>query len=65
MRLNHTITDAEYQRMKPGDSVLPLFYGNPKIHKSDIPLRPIVSFCGSTTYNLAKEISKRLRPLTL
>jgi hypothetical protein len=51
--------------MKPGDSILPLFYGNPKIHKPDIPLRPIVSFCGSTTYNLAKELSKRLRPLTL
>ena len=29
------------------------FYGLPKIHKPDHPLRPIVSFCGSPTYNLA------------
>jgi hypothetical protein len=65
LRLNHVLTDDEYRRMKPGDSVLPLFYGQPKIHKPDIPLRPIIAFCGATTYNLAKELSKRLRPLTL
>ena len=29
------------------------FYGLPKIHKPNHPLRPIVSFCGSPTYNLA------------
>jgi hypothetical protein len=65
LRVNHIITDEEYRRMKPDDSVLPLFYGQPKIHKPDVPLRPIISFCGSSTYNLAKELSKRLRPLTL
>lgn len=64
-RLDNILSDDEYHRMKPGDSVLPLFYGQPKIHKPDIPLRPIVAFCGSSTYNLAKELSKRLRPLTL
>ena len=50
--------------MRPGDSVLPLYYGNPKIHKENIPLRPIISFCGSSTYKLAKELSKRLQTLT-
>jgi hypothetical protein len=65
MRHNHILTDNEYHRMKPGDSVLPLFYGQPKIHKPNIPLRPIIAFCGATTYNLAKELSNRLRPLTL
>ena len=29
------------------------FYGLPKIHKPNYSLRPIVSFCGSPTYNLA------------
>ena len=29
------------------------FYGLPKIHKPNHPLRTIVSFCGTPTYNLA------------
>jgi hypothetical protein len=27
LRVDHVISDDEYRRMKPGDSVLPLFYG--------------------------------------
>ena len=40
-----------------------MFYGLPKIHKPDTPLRPIVSSCGSVTYGVAKELAKILRPL--
>ena len=32
------------------DCVPPKFYGLPKIHKPDTPLRPIVPSCGSVTY---------------
>ena len=32
-----------YRRLKPTGSKPPLFYGLPKIHKVDIPLRPIVA----------------------
>ena len=39
------------------------FYGLPKIHKPDTPLRPIVSSCGSVTYGVAKELAKILKPL--
>ena len=39
------------------------FYGLPKIHKLDTPLRPIVSSCGSVTYDVAKELAKILKPL--
>ena len=28
-------------------------YGLPKLHKANIPMRPIVSFCGSPTYQLS------------
>ena len=35
-------------------SVAPKFYGLPKIHKTDCPLRPITSFIGSPLYNLSK-----------
>ena len=41
----------------------PKFYGLPKIHKPDIPLRPIVSSCGSVTYGVARELGKILKPL--
>ena len=32
----------------------PKLYGLPKLHKPIIPMRPIVSFCGSPTYQLTK-----------
>jgi len=35
----------------------------PKIHKERAPLRPIISFVGSPTYNLSKEIARFLQPL--
>lgn len=38
-------------------------YGLPKIHKPDIPLRPIVSFLMSPTYELSKHLTKVLGPL--
>ena len=41
----------------------PKFYGLPKIHKPDTPLRPTVSSCGSVTYGVPKEFTKILKPL--
>ena len=35
----------------------------PKIHKNNTPLRPIVSSCGSITYNAAKYLASILTPL--
>ena len=49
--------------MYPTGCVPPKFYGLPKIHKPDKPLRPIVSSCGSVTYGVAKELAKILKPL--
>ena len=49
--------------MYPTGYVPPKFYGFPKIHKWDIPLRPIVPSCGSVTYGVAKELTKILKPL--
>jgi len=34
---------------------LPYAYGLPKIHKVSNPLRPIISFCNSPSYSLAKK----------
>ena len=49
--------------MYPTGCVPPKFYGLPKIHKPDTPLRPIVSSCGSVTYGVAKELAKIIKPL--
>ena len=49
--------------MFPTGCVPPKFYGLPKIHKLDTPLRPIVSSCESDTYRVAKELTKILKPL--
>ena len=40
-----------------------IFYGIPKIHKLDTPVRPIVSSHGSCTYGVAKVFTKILKPL--
>ena len=39
-------------------------YGLPKLHKPGFPMRPIVSFCGSPTYQLSKYLTTILQPLT-
>ena len=61
---NQTGLDSlTYKSMYPTGCVPPKFYGLPKIHKPDTPLRPIVSSCGSVTYGVAKELAKILKPL--
>ena len=52
-----------YKSMYPTGCVPPKSYGLPKIYKTDTPLRPIVSSCGSVTYGVAKELAKILKPL--
>ena len=39
----------------------PRFYGQPKIHKPGVPIRPIVSYSGSLLYNLNKYIANILK----
>jgi len=58
------ISKDEQRWMKSSGPILPRFYGRPKIHKPDIPLRPIVSLPGTPTYNIAKELTRKLKHLT-
>ena len=57
------IDDILYKKLYPTGAVTPKFYGLPKIHKDGVPLRPIVSSRGSITYEVAKELSRILKPL--
>ena len=50
-----------YFKLKPTDSPAPRFYGLPKIHKPEIPVRPIVSYTGTPLYNVSKYIADLLK----
>ena len=52
-----------YGRMYPTGASSSKFYGLPKIHKKNVPLRPIVSSIGSVTHGVAKELFKIIKPL--
>ena len=51
------------KRLKPVASKSPKLYVLPKIHKPQVPLRPIVSCIGSPTYHLANYITSLISPL--
>ena len=55
--------DNIYKKMYPTGVSPPKFYGLPKIHKKNIPLRPIVSSIGSMSYGVAKELAGIIKPL--
>ena len=59
----HQWVQLQYNHLLPtGNSSPPArFYGLPKIHKANCPIRPIVSACGMSTYNLAKYLTKILK----
>ena len=46
-----------YNRLRCSVPQPPKLYGPPKLHKPNIPMRPIVSFCGSPTYQLSKYLT--------
>ena len=52
-----------YHRLRCSAPQSPKFYGLPKLHKPQTPMRPIVSFCGSPTYQMSKHLAKTLKPL--
>ena len=56
------MNDITYRRMYPTGVVIPKFYGLPKVHKENTPLRPIVSSIGSVSYGVSKEVA-RIKPL--
>ena len=65
LKKDHKINEACYERVKPseGSSKPARFYGRLKIHKESMPMRPVVSTVGSSTYALSKRLSSILRPL--
>ena len=58
-----TISDALYHSIYPTSEAVPKFYGLPKVHKNNVPLRLIVSSIGSITCKMAKFLASILSPL--
>ena len=54
---------SQNNQLRSTAGLIPRVYGLPKIHKSDRPLRTIVSFINSLTYNLSKHFASLLSPL--
>ena len=52
-----------YQVIRPTGSQRPRMYGLPKIHKQNVPCRPILSMIGSAQHELAKFLAALLQPV--
>ena len=57
------LSEAVYNKIRPRHKQPPRIYGLPKIHKADVPLRPIVSCVNTFAYDLSA-YSAILSPLT-
>ena len=64
LKKTNAIDTQRYYRLRCSVPQPPKLYGLPKLHKSGFSMRPIVSFCGSPTYQLSKYLTTILQPLT-
>ncbi|KER19120.1 hypothetical protein T265_15652, partial [Opisthorchis viverrini] len=61
--MNH-IGEGNWYPLYPKSAIQARLYGLPKIHKPDIPVRPIVNGKGSPPHELARFLAGILKPLT-
>ena len=70
--MKNKFTKAEYQQVYPSSSQPGLFFGLAKVHKlkddqksvENLPLRPVISNIGTSTYQISKYMASLLAPLT-
>ena len=62
-KIKNKLPQKIYNLLCCSNGITPQLYGLPKIHKPGIPLRPIVSFYSSATYQLSKHLCCLLSPL--
>lgn len=63
MKNEEYLTEQEYRYIKPVGSIPARLYGLPKVHKENIPLRPIVSCIQSYNYRLGKFLAGIIKPI--
>lgn len=49
--------NSDKNKLYPMNAQTPLLYGLPKIHKIDIPIRPVVSYTNSPAHKLASRLN--------
>ena len=59
-----SLDDITKKKIIPNSFIIPRIYGVPKVHKPNIPLKPIINTIGSPTNLLAKHLAKKLRSLS-
>ena len=47
LKKENKITDGQYKELFDTAENVPHIYATPKVHKTDVPLRPIVDYTGS------------------
>ncbi|CAH8465403.1 unnamed protein product, partial [Dicrocoelium dendriticum] len=55
---------GKWYSLYPKSTLPPRVYGLPKVHKPEVPVRPIVDGIGSPTHELARYFARLLQPLT-
>ncbi len=63
-KLKHKLDDNVYNFLFASGSVPGILYGLPKVHKINVPIRPILSAINTFNYNLAKFFVPILLELT-
>ena len=63
LKKDNKIDEAQYKQLYPTTEYVPRVYATPKIHKPNVPLRPIVDYTGSIGYATSRALSDILSPL--
>lgn len=61
IKITTFISPEVLKHIVPMNPRSPLLYGLPKIHKENIPMRPVVSYIGAPAYNLAKFLNNYIK----
>ena len=57
LKANGEIDDVLFSKLKPRGSQPPRLYGLAKVHKPDVPMRPVLSMPGSAYFKIAKQVT--------
>ena len=57
MKEKNHIDDKLYKKLRPSGSQPPRLYGLAKVHKNNIPVRPVLSMPGSAYHSIAQQVA--------